>query len=402
MQAEQERASQQSQRPRAILTATCVVVWALIGWHVTRLQPLVIAERTPAIHFVEYWAAGRLQLTGNNPYSPEQLFALQQSVGLTRDRPEIMWNPPWTLSFVMPFGMLSYPISRLLWLMLHLALVLFCADWTWRFYGGPIRRYWIAWIVGFTFLPTLNVLLSEQIGPLILLGLVGFLHFEKRKQWWLAGSVLVLIAIKPHLLYLFWIALIFWALDRKRWAVLLGGAVSGLVATTIPLIFNPAVISQYFYLCTTAKPTPFDWATPTLGSFLRLLFGLEKVWLQFVPSLLGILWFLLYWHEHRRTWEWAEQLPPLLLVSVSTTSFGWTFDQVVLLPAVIQAAVWTFHSHQPLTISLAMATYLTIDSVALTMNILRINDLWHFWMAPALLLTYLTLRSQINQETSSI
>jgi len=368
----------------------------ILGWLTIRLASQL---DLPPDDFVEYWAAGRLQLTGENPYSPEQLFALQQSAGWTDDVPLMMWNPPWTLSLVMPLALVDYAIGRGLWFLLNLALVLVCADWTWRFYGGPSRYRWLARLVSFTFLPTVVVLYVGQIGLLILAGVAGFLHFESRRQWWLAGAAAVLIAIKPHLLYLFWVALLLWAVDGRRWTVLLGGGLAGLVATGIPLLFNSAVISQYIH--TTINEPPLYWMTPTFGSLLRMLFGQDKQWLQFVPTALGALWFLFYWRRQRHTWVWDEQMPLLLLVSLVTTSHRWTFDQVVLLPAVIQATVWLLHSRQRLAIGLATVIYLAINALPL-LPIVPTGDFWRMWTAPALLLGYLLLRRQIRWVPPSL
>jgi Glycosyltransferase family 87 len=386
---------------RALTIVACVFVWALIFWQVTHIQPLALAERRPAIHFVEYWAAGRLQLIGNNPYSADQLFPLQQSVGLTRDHAEMMWNPPWTLLFVMPFAMLSYPISRMLWLMFHFMLIVFCADRIWRLYGGPTHRYWLAWIVCFTFFPSLDVLLSEQIGTLILLGLVGFLEFERRKQPWRAGPFLVLIAIKPYLAYLFWIALLLWTIKQRYWHFLLAGVVSVLIAIAAPLPFNSAVINQYLYAMFN-QPFPatpiHQWATPTLGGLLRFFFGPEKFWLQFVPSIFGTLWFLFYWQKHRSNWDWSKQMPLLILVSLSTGPYGWTFDQVVLLPAVIQSALLLSGSSLNATSASVILSYFLINALAIAMNIARVDDFWYFWLAPTLLIIYLVLLRQVGQK----
>jgi len=368
----------------------------ILGWLTIRLASQL---DLPPDDFVEYWAAGRLQLTGGNPYSPEQLFALQKSVGWTDDIPIMMWNPPWTLPFVMPFGLFDYPIGRGLWFLLNLALMLLCIDSLWHFYGGPKPYRWLARIVSFLFLPTLVVLYLGQIGILILAGIVGFLHFERGQKWWLVGIVTVLIAIKPHLLYLFWIALLLWAIDQRRWSVVISGSLFGLVATAIPMLPNPSVIAQYLHALN--NDTPLRWHTPTIGMLLRLLFGEEKHWLQFLPAALGALWFLFYWQQHRRTWHWAKQMPLLLLMSACTRPFGWTLDLVVLLPAVIQVTVWLLGSRHRWLIGLATISYLAI-SVLAAAPILPTGDFWRLWMAPALLLTYLVLWKQIGRETLTL
>lgn len=66
-----------------------------------------LAERGGVNDFVEYWAAAHLLWTTNNPYAPDQLFALQRTVGWAKEVPLLMWNPPWTLSFILPFGLLT-------------------------------------------------------------------------------------------------------------------------------------------------------------------------------------------------------------------------------------------------------------------------------------------------------
>src|SRR2546430_13113210 len=107
-------------------------------------------------------------------------------------------------------------------------------------------RSWLAWALALTFVPSLIVLRAGQIGPLILLGMVGFLHWERRGLFFLAGAACVLIGIKPHLVFLFWIALALWAIERRRWSVLIGGVLTGLIATAIPMLCNSSVCRQYW------------------------------------------------------------------------------------------------------------------------------------------------------------
>src|SRR5262249_15787502 len=74
----------------------------MMGWLIVRClqHPVPL----PLYDYVEYWSAGRLCATGHNSYSREELLDLQQQVGWTESRALMMWNPPWTLPLVMPFG----------------------------------------------------------------------------------------------------------------------------------------------------------------------------------------------------------------------------------------------------------------------------------------------------------
>jgi hypothetical protein len=189
-------------------------------------------------------------------------------------------------------------------------------------------------------------------------------------------------------------------LEGRRWSVLLGCVLTGLATTAIAMVVNPAVVDQFFYAWFNHRPLVYQ--TPTLGAALRLAFGIERFWLQFIPPLLGAVWFLFYWRKHRQAWQWAEQMPLLLLVSLITTAYGWVFDQVVLLLAVLQVSVWLFHGRRRLIAGLTVTIYLALNGLGLLARILLVTtEFWYVWMAPALLVTYLAVRRQIDWDTSS-
>jgi hypothetical protein len=351
--------------------------------------------------FVEYWAATRLLLTGNNPYSPQELFELQRSVGWRDSIPLLMWNPPWTLSFTLPFGLVSFDVAQLLWLLLNIFIVVFCAKQLWVLYGGAPGAYRRAWLVVLTFAPAYLVLILGQIGPLILLGLVGFLLCARGNRWKWAGAFTILVSIKPHLLYLFWIALALWVVEKRQWQLLIGAMISGFIAATIPLLFSPSVYTDYIQLNTTATwPTPYDWQTPTVGGAARLLFGGEKVWLQFVPCAIGIFWLLFHWHKSKNQWEWTEQLPILIVASVATAPFAWSFDYIVILPAVIQAASWL--SRRPVLSreSPVIVFYVIIMTLYVLLFFVSPNDFWRFWLGPACVIAYLIFHKHMTIDAA--
>jgi hypothetical protein len=137
---------------------------------------------------------------------------------------------------------------------LNVTILLVGADFLWRFYGGILRYRGISWFVAISFTPTMVVLEMGQITPLILLGLIGFLYFEKQGRDSLAGACLALVAIKPHLAYLVGLAILVWVVERRRWSILLGAGVTFLVATAIPFACNPSVVSQYLHSLTQHPP----------------------------------------------------------------------------------------------------------------------------------------------------
>ena len=193
----------------------------------------------------------------------------------------------------MPFGLLNYFPARILWLLLNLGLILVAAGALWKIYGGAASARWLPIVVTAAFFPAYLTLGMGQIGGVILIGLVAYLYFVQRERWWPAGAALVLVAVKPQLAYLFWVALLLWILEGRRWSLLLAGVVAGSIAWGLASLPNPQVTIQYLHAV--ASEPPLYWKTTTLGALLRYSLGWQKSWLQFLPSALGLAWFAFYW-----------------------------------------------------------------------------------------------------------
>jgi hypothetical protein len=159
---------------------------------------------------------------GHNPYDPNQILKLQKANGWRKEGPLRYWNPPWTILFIIPFGLLKFYSAAKLWLLMSLSIVFLSSDWLWRLYGGPRSWRWMPWIIGIFFFPTLDLLRSGNISAIVLLGIVGFLYFIKSDKHVLAGVSILFVATKPNLLYLFQIALILWVVENRCWRLLLG------------------------------------------------------------------------------------------------------------------------------------------------------------------------------------
>jgi hypothetical protein len=351
--------------------------------------------------FVEYWAAGRLNARGANPYDAEVLYAEERQASPALTDAIMMWNPPWTLTLVLPFAALPVAYGHFLWILIQLLVVLACSDWLWRYYGGSERCRWLAWILGLAFVPSYFTVYMGQISALVLLGVVGILYFDERGQrtgrYAGVGAAAVLAALKPHMVLLVGVALLLWAVDRRRWSVLGAGVAALGVGLTLPLACNPQVLFQYWRALAERPP---QMLSPTLGSLLRLAFGTEKLYVQFLPSAVGLGWLLWYWAKRRPTWEWRAQLPLLLLVSFLTTSYGaWPFDLVVLLVPVLQVAAGLLECRRTERVVFGLTTFLAFDALALWFrNVSFAEQYWHAWMTPFLLYAYLALRRDRREE----
>jgi hypothetical protein len=365
----------------AALLATLALLGTQAGGFADRLRGL------PLYDYIAFWAAGRLNQEGHDPYDTERLAVVERAAEPSLNDVLVMWPAPWALTLVGPFSRFDSHAGHPFWLLLQLAALVTGLELSWRVYGGDPRQRGWAWLVAFTFLPTYMVLTAGQLGGLILLGLAGFLVCLRRGRPGWAGACLVLVAVKPQLTYLFWPALLLWAWERRAGRLVLGGVLAGLALVAWPLWDNPALPLHYWHSLTQRTQT-HSHLSPLLGAALRLCVGPDHLGWQFVPMVPGVVWLAWYWRRHRRDWDWAERLPAILFASFLTAPYGaWPFDLVVLLPALLQRAAAM--QGAPRRAALAFAAHLGITLLALIQLLHQAEYFWFVWLTPALLLLWL-------------
>jgi len=381
---------------------TLLLLVALIGLlaaFAAMVQPLLKdASIWPPDDFVEYWAAGRLNLEGKNPYSPAELLPLERFAGRDTEVAVMMWNPPWTLPLVMPLGALPAREGQFVWLLVQGGSILAAAILLWLSFGGSRESTPIAIAVAFGFVPTVFLLQVGQISGFLVLGAALFIWAIQRGYDFLAGAATVLLAVKPHLAYVLWIAIALDALSHRRYRVILGGIVVGLIASAIPMLWNPQVWHQYF--AAYRDHPPAQWMSLTLGTLLRMIFGVERFWLQFVSVFLGLGWLAIQWKRYARDWNWVEQTPAILLVSFVTAPYGaWQYDLVLLLVPILQRAIVLVRQPNKTRTEVGNARFWLAAYVAANLAMLILNETrgvsdWFCWVAPFVLICYIATGRQ--------
>src|ERR1039457_1345430 len=130
-------------------------------------------------------------------------------------------------------------------------------------------------------------------------------------------------------------------------------------------------------------------APPTVGGLLRYISGSPPM--QFLPIAGAALWFAIYWHRWRSSWEWRSRLPSLLLVSIVATPYSWFFDQVVLLPSIFFATLSVLRSRRRVRLEAAIV-YLAVNAIVLRFLLDRRTMFWYSWTALAWLAIYVAVQ----------
>jgi hypothetical protein len=338
--------------------------------------------RWPLEDFVEYWAAGRLNAAGGNPYDPAAMLREQQHIGWTDSAPVMMYNPPWTLALAMPMGVVEFRLARSIWLPFQLFLTLWSASRLWILYGGAPERTVRAWFVALLWSPTILALRFGQLSPVILVGLVGFLWCVLRRRDFAAGAFLALTAVKPQLVALVWVPFILWVYADRRWKALAGAATCVLGSTVAATLTNPLVFAQYFDLMASTPPT-LTFESPNIATVLRVFSRTQGSWPQYVPTVLGAALVVWLWHSRRKSWDWRRQMPGLVLISCLLTSYGgWAFDLVVLLVPIVALAALLVRIPRRSLAAIGGAVFLGVSSLAFGMHAAHVPQAAFIWMTP--------------------
>jgi hypothetical protein len=349
--------------------------------------------------FVAYWTAAHQVVEGNDPYAAGPVLALERQVGFEQSKPLIMRNPPWTVPVIVLFGLLPFGMAQELWLVGGLIAVLVSAGWLWGVYQAKGQSRWTAWVATGVFLPVAVALAIGQMSPLVLLGVAGFLHFEKKQKLAWAGVFLYLVALKPHLVFLLWVALLQWSIRKSTGRTLAALGSVTLAASLIAMALDHSIFAQYLGLLTSGGVLAE--LTPTLGGLLRLWLG-QYHWIQALPAVLALIWFCFWGSRARDRWQWREEMPILLLVSLLTTSYGWFFDQLVLLPCVFQVAGWLTTSRRLISIGVAV-TYVCVNAAVLALILEHRATFWYVWTVPVWFALYLCcIRCCIRGKSSRL
>jgi hypothetical protein len=147
---------------------------------------------------------------------------------------------------------------------------------------------------------------------------------------------------------------------------------------------------------------PAHFLSPTPGSYLRLIFGGERFWLQYVPPLVGLAWLAGSWRSWLGTCEesWKDRIVPVLFASLLTTSYGaWTPDMVVLLIPVLGLSATLASDGRPRVIAPALVSWMAIDGGAWISGIIRVEEGYFIWLTPTTLVAYALVQRIRKDET---
>jgi hypothetical protein len=339
--------------------------------------------------FIAYWTAGQQLVHGANPYDTTEALRVERTAGYEGDSPNYMRNPPVAFFLALPLGFVSAQIGTILWLLVLMICLLASIRMLWILHGCPNNR---VHLLGYLFAPVLACLMAGQFGIFLLFGITLFLRYYQSRPF-LAGSAMLLCALKPHLFLPFGIVLLAWILCQKAYRILAGVLAALLASCTLSYCVDSHAWSQYAQMMRTAEIQYLF--IPNLSVVFRLLVHRDSVWLQFLPAVAGSAWALYYFWTRRARWSWTSHGLLLLIVSVACAPYAWFTDEAVLLPAVLAAV----YRADELDLSLLPFGLLSGAALIEVLTSVQITTPFYLWTVPAWLAWYLyAMRSRTTSN----
>jgi len=348
--------------------------------------------------FLAYWSAAHLFVHGGNPYNQAEMSSLQYQIDPERFSLSTglinAWNPPWLILILLPIGLIPYAIAIPIWIFCNTFLIGMALIITWKLCIGDQKSRGIlfVYLAGFLFVETLSYLAIGQITSLVLLGIVLFIWLLERDLDILAGIALLLTTIKPHISYFFFLLVFIWIIQNHRWKVFVGFCLTALISLVIFWILIPSWVKDYALL---VSSLPYNSVyTSTLGNFISekfniSIFNFSAVLLIFiVKPLLKLI--------TKDGWLTTTNLA--LLSSIPLSPFGFNFDQIVILPAIVQIISWSSAHLVPRKSTIfVIISFIFFDLILLIMTSINgLEHYWFFWIPIALLGIYLTVWKKRN------
>ncbi len=313
--------------------------------------------------WIAYWGVPHLLLRGKGFFDITALADLQSSVGYPQfDHFPVMrlWNPPPLIALLLPFGGLDMTSAALLWIALSSWSYMLAALLFNQTLARPLPKM-VAVGLALLFVPFFMVIATGQLSSFIAACLVFTWYLQRKERHAAAGILIVPLLLKPHLVSLAAVLLVWQAWRRRAWPFFLSAAACLLLLVLVSFLVDPRWLTGW-----RAQGPPLLWLTQAPFDVFQF-FTKAPNWLQFIGIALVGPWFL--WHHRAVPTIDPQLLAKTLLVSILIAPYGYNFDTTMLLPTALFIGSQLWQRNQKAL--LALCTLLNVWLVPFHMEIFR-------------------------------
>ena len=352
--------------------------------------------------FFQFWLAGRMIWSNQNPYSPETWIQAHYHFGASWvPKPPIFPYPLPLATLLAPLGLLPIDQAYITWVYFSEVIILVCILLLVSIWEVPRAHFYLfALSAGiFLFRPTIVTLRNGQLGTLLLFILTVVILLWNNGRWFLGGLVMAFTFLKPTL----GIPLIamtgVWNLREKRLSAIAGNIVGYAAIMGIGWIQNPDWFTTflkagYRKLSDTFGYSPTIWG---VSSFIcnhdhTCTIGLG--WVTLVLLLVSTLWWL---YQSRIPISPIAILGIAIPLTVVITPYIWAYDQILLIIPIITLTMMMAERGYPYLFTAILPIGISILAIGLLFIAIQLgNDSWS--MSVPLIILVLMLLSMRGEK----
>jgi hypothetical protein len=313
----------------------------------------------------EYYAGGKLLLENRarEIFDLQRFYEYEKQLFPMLTRGIGLFLPPLAVPLLVPITLIPVELAPQLWTAI-LSLALVAAIFLLAKYFG-LQRQSLAWLIGLTMLsgPACEALRIGQLAPILLLALVGVMHFAAREKWLAAGLVLAVFVLKPQQMF----PLVIYLIGARRFRLLFSaaGAIVALTLLSLPFFGMDGYMDYAKVVTDKANLIAMQ---PELNATIRGQVLRFSGYASNVPTIVGIAALLgfsafafLLGRRYKDDPRWIEAgLAGAMPLGLATSMHCHDYDLLLLIPGLVALAMRLFDIGKwtPILVAVAGATFL--------------------------------------------
>lgn len=377
--------NQINRKSRTIITGLLIVITLVIF----TLIAIQLTDGEPLFDFTAFWIAGKLTLSGSDPYLKSDWIPLYEPYNLGLADNQTFLYPKPILPLFLPFGLLPLRTAAVIWLVLTQSAVVGAILLLSRLWQERQAALLLPFIFSvFIFRSYLATLTLGQLDGLLVLLLAGVALLWDKKRWLWGGLLFSLLALKPSLGFPLILLASLWFIKERIWEHFVGMGIGGILMLAVGWLFDPDWIGRFIEIGTNKVAQTFGYH-PTLWGVAGYLCNRQVNCTYLAGGLVTILFAALFiWVVLQKKFV----LPPTMMLSASIifslllTPYLWVYDQLLLIiPLAVLIGKMIQHK-QPYLLSALIPVLVSGVSLALLPVAVQIrNDVWNV-LVPILVL----------------
>ena len=319
-----------SSQPRKITLWLLLITASLALFTLIAIQ---LTAREPLFDFTAFWIAGKLTLSGADPYLKSDWIPLYEPFNLGLADNQTFLYPKPILPLFIPFGLLSLRTAAVIWLVITQSAILGSILLLSRLWQKRSLDYLLPFIFGVLIFRSYIVTLTlGQLGGVILLLLTAVTLMWEEKKWFWGGLLFSLLALKPSLGFPLIALASLWFLKNRTWPYFYGMAAGGVMMLISGWLIDPDWISKFLEIGSTKVAETFGYH-PTLWGSAGFLCNRQANCTYIAGGLLAAMFLGLFlWLLYQQKFELTptKVLSISLIFSLLLTPYLWVYDQLLL------------------------------------------------------------------------